>query len=51
MSLEKSLKTGLLYGYVKTILDNMKFKLTNIHIKFEDIGASIENKSFNFGFC
>jgi hypothetical protein len=49
LSIEAGAKQGLFYGYVKAILDNMKLKLTNIHLKIEDIGASIKNKAFSFG--
>ena len=46
---EDNKKSGLLYGYVRTILDNLKVKISNVHLKIEDIGVSVKNKFFSFG--
>jgi hypothetical protein len=39
----------MIYGYIKAILDNIKIKLIDLHLKVEDIGSSIKNKAFSFG--
>ena len=46
---ENNEKKGLLYGYIRTILDNIQLKISNIHLKIEDTGVSVKNRFFSFG--